>query len=231
LHNVYNSSSHNKKMFELFAQIKSVGFDLDNTLYQNNPEIDGRIIAEIAKKILEHNPKLNNLENAKNLCDKLYEETGSRTQSLKNLGLQNAGEIVRQCMAQANFVDLIKPDKEAVQLIEDIHEKYFIFLITSTVSDMAIPRLNKIGLNEKLFDHTLFGESALPNKKIDGSIFSYFLERSRYLSNEHIYIGDNLKGDILPPKFLGMKTIAIGKKIPEANYSVEKIYDIRSLLL
>ena len=231
MHNVYNSDPHIKKMMELFAQIKSVGFDLDNTLYQNNPEIDDRIITEIAKKILEHNPKLNNMENARNLCDKLFEEIGSRTQSLKNLGLQNAGEIVRRCMEQANFVDLIKPDKEIVQLIADIHEKYSTFLITSTVSDMAIPRLNKIGLDEKLFDYTLFGESALPNKKIDGSIFSYFLGRSKYHNHEHVYIGDNLKGDILPPKSLGMKTIAVGKNIPEADYSVEKIYDIRDLLL
>lgn len=218
-------------MIELFAQIKSVGFDLDNTLYKNNPEIDERIVVGIAKKILEYKPELKNLKNARMLCDKLFEETGSRTQSLKNLGLQNAGEIARQCMEQADFIELIKPDKEVVQLIEDIHKKYSNFLITSTIREMAIPRLKKIGLDEKLFDITLFGESALPNKKIDGSIFSYFLEKSKYLSHEHVYIGDNLKGDILPPKSLGMKTIAVGKYILEADYSVEKIYDIRNLLL
>ncbi len=218
-------------MIELFAQIKSVGFDLDNTLYQNNPEIDERIVSEIAKKILEFKPELKNLKNARGLCDQLYKETGSRTQSLKNLGLQNAGEIVYQCMEQADFVDLIRPDKKVVQLIKDIRKKYSTFLITSTVSDMAISRLKKIGLEEKLFDQILFGETAMPNKKIDGTIFSYFLERSKYSPNEHVYIGDNLKGDILPPKSLGMKTIAVGKEIPEADFSLKEIYEIRDLLL
>lgn len=218
-------------MIELFAQIKSVGFDLDNTLYQNNPEIDNRIVAEISKKILEYKPELNSIENARKLCDRLYKETGSRTQSLKNLGLQNAGEIVSQCIEQADFVDLIKPDKEVVQLIKDIHKEYSIFLITSAISDIAIKRLRKIGLEEKLFECTLFGESAMPNKKIDGSIFLYFLNTSKYLSYEHVYIGDNLRGDILPAKSLGMRTIAVGKNIPEADYSVEKIQDIRELLL
>jgi len=231
LHNVYNSFAYHKKMIELFAQIKSVGFDLDNTLYQNNLEIDNRIVTEIAKRILEYKPELHNIENARKLCDKLYEETGSRTQSLKNLGFKNPGDVVYECMEQADFIDLLKPDKDVVQLINDIHKKYSIFLLTSTVSDMALKRLRKIGLDEKLFDYALFGESAMPNKKIDGSIFSYFLSLSKYLPHEHVYVGDNLKGDILPAKSSGMKTIAVGKEIPEADYSVEKIYNIRDLLL
>ena len=71
----------------------------------------------------------------------------------------------------------------------------------------------------------------MPNKKIHGSIFSYFLRISEYPAHEHVYVGDNLKGDILPPKSLGMRTIAVGKEIKEADFSVEKIYDIRKLLL
>lgn len=218
-------------MIHLFNDIKSVGFDLDNTLYQNNPEIDDRIVMEIAKEILTYNPELGSVRNARELCDNLYAETGSRTQSLKNLGFQNPGDVAYKCMERADFVDLIKQDSEVVRLINEIREKYYTFLITSTVSNLAIPRLRKIGLDEKLFDYTLFGESAMPNKKIDGSIFSYFLRISKYSPGEHVYIGDNLKADILPSRSLGMRTIAVGKEIKEADFSVEKIYDIRNLLL
>ena len=133
-------------MISLFVNIKSVGFDLDNTLYKNNPEIDDRIVIEIAKKILEYKPELGSIENARELCDRLYIETGSRTQSLRNLGFKNAGEVVYECMERADFVDLIKLDKEVVNLINEIRNKYSTFLITSTVSDMAIKRLRKIGL-------------------------------------------------------------------------------------
>ncbi len=218
-------------MIQIFNEIKSVGFDLDNTLYENNSEIDNRIAIEIAKKIFEYKPEIKNLRNARELCDKLYLETGSRTQSLKELGIENAGEIAHECMERADFLDLIQHDEKLVKLVIEIHNKYSTFLITSSFSDLAIARLRKIGLDKKLFDYTLFGESAMPNKKIDGTIFSYFLKRSGYPPHEHVYIGDNLKGDILPAKSLGIKTIAIGKEIPEADYSVKKIYEIRNLLL
>lgn len=217
-------------MMQIFKDIKLVGFDLDNTLYENNSEIDYRIATEIAETILKHKPELENIDNARMLCDKLYEKTGSRTQSLKELGIKNAGQIAYECMERADFLDLIQYDEKLVQLMTEIHNKYSTFLITSSFSNLAAARLRKIGLDEKLFDYILFGESAMPNKKIDGSIFSYFLKKSNYLPQEHVYIGDNLKGDILPAKSVGIRTIAIGN-IPEADYSVRKIYDIRNLLL
>ena len=214
----------------IFRDIKSVGFDLDNTLYEINPQIDDRIVTEIAKIILEHKPELSSINNAKTLCDKLYEKTGSRTESVKELGISNPGEVVFRCMERAEFLDLIMPDKKLVQLINEINRKYSTFLITSSVSSLAIPRLKKLGLDKNSFNNAIFGETAIPNKKTDGSIFSYFLRLSNYSPHEHVYIGDNLKGDILPAKSLGIKTIAIGN-IPEADYSIDKIYDIRGLLL
>ena len=217
-------------MIPIFSSIKLVGFDLDNTLYENNSDIDDRIATEIARKILDFKPEIKNLGNARDLCDKLYLETGSRTQSLKEIGIENSGEIAHECMERADFLDLIKYDAKLIDLITKINNKYSTFLITSSSSNHAIARLKKLGLDEKLFDYRIFGESALPNKKIDGSIFAYFLKMSNHLPHEHLYIGDNLKGDILPAKSLGIKTIAIGN-IPEADYSVEKIYDIRDLLL
>ncbi len=218
-------------MLSIFSDIKLVGFDLDSTLYQNNPKIDERISLEIAKKVLEYKPELLNLGNAKRLCDNLYAEVGSRTQSLRNLSFPNAGEMINECISRADITDLIKPDDKIAKLLDKIHENYKTFLITSAITNQAIPRLKKLGIEEKVFDYAIFGDSALPNKKLDGSIFSYFLNMSGYSAQEHVYIGDNLKTDILPPRSLGMKTIAVGKNLKEADFSVERIYDIENLLL
>ncbi len=217
-------------MIESFEEIKSIGFDLDNTLYKNNLEIDRRISDEVARKVLELKPEIGSLEKSIEICNDLYGKYGSRTQSLKELGFENSGEIVTSCMEQVDFADLILPDSEVVQLMREIREKYDTFLITSTITRLAAPRLERIGINQDLFDILLFGDSAMPNKKIDGSIFSYFLGMSPYLPREHLYIGDNLKADIIPAKSLGMKTIAIGK-VNQADYCIDKIYDIRNLLL
>ena len=67
--------------------------------------------------------------------------------------------------------------------------------------------------------------------KLDGSIFKYFLNKSPYPPEQHVYVGDSLNADIIPAKSLGMKTIAIGKDIFDADFSIKEIYNLESLLL
>lgn len=218
-------------MNQFFNGIKSIGFDLDNTLYQNNPKIDERIRIEIARRVLDFSPQLGNIEHAKNYLEELYRKTGSRTETLRILGFQNPGELVNDCMARANITDLIELDDKAANLIGKLSKKYNLFLITAAVENLALPRIKKIGIDPYFFSRRIFGDTALQHKKIDGSIFKYFLGESPYKSQEHVFIGDSLKGDILPAKSMGMKTIAVGSEFPEADFSVKNIYLLEDLLL
>ena len=88
-----------------------------------------------------------------------------------------------------------------------------------------------MGISLSLFDYTIFGDNPEGNIKIDGSIYKHFLDQSRYLPEQHVYIGDRFRADILPTKSLGMKTIAVGREINGADFSVNRIHDIERLLL
>ncbi|MEK6854753.1 MAG: HAD family hydrolase [Nanoarchaeota archaeon] len=216
-------------MDKFFSSIKIIGFDLDNTLYPISEEIDYRIKAEIAKRILEKKPELNSLEKAIEFSEKRYSELGSRSQVLREIGLSNPEQIVDECLATADIIDLLKYDKEVASLIKDLSKMFQIFLVTGSPKNLAIAKLKKIGIPAGLFKIKIYGDN--PSlKKIDGSVFNYLLKKSKYAPEQHVYIGDNLLADILPTKALGIKTIAVGRKFKEADYCVDSIKEIRSLL-
>jgi len=209
----------------------SVGFDLDHTLYPKNSKIDNIVRKSIAKKILERKPELGSIKEAIFFYKEEYGRVGSGTHVLRNLGCIDAQEIMKNSLENPDILKSIKKDSKLASLLKDIKNKYKTFLITASPQNLAIQKLRKIGINLELFDTFIFGDTLNAGKKIDGSIFKYFLNESPYLPEQHVYIGDSFNADIIPAKSLGMKTIVIGKKIPEADFFIEKIYDLESLLL
>ena len=218
-------------MNSFFSNLKSVGFDLDQTLYPKNSEIDGLIRNKIAKEILKKNPELDNIQKVREIYDKKYLEVGSWTKIFKDIGFKNPKQVVYECLLNANFVDLIKKDNKLVEIMQSLYKKYSIFLITASPKDFSICKLEKIGINPKLFQYAIFGDKKGFTSKIDKRVFEDFLDKSPYLPEQHVYIGDSLKVDILPSKSVGMKTIAVGEKIPEADFSIKRIHNIEKLLL
>jgi len=72
-------------MNPLYKNIRFVGFDLDNTLYPINEEIDRRIRLRFVEVILEKMLFLESIEEAMALSERKYRETGSRTKVLEQL--------------------------------------------------------------------------------------------------------------------------------------------------
>lgn len=210
--------------------IKSVGFDLDNTLYPNRREIDDRIKKAFSEKILERVPGLGNLENSIVFYESKYREMGSIVKILGSLGFDNPREISYKCMLKADIQSLIKEDSDLAILIGNLKSRYSIFLITNSPEDIALKIIENLGIDYKLFDYFISGSNKEAGNKIDGSMFRYFLSFSKNKPNEHIYVGDSLKSDILPAKSVGMKTISVGN-IKEADFCVKKIHEISHLLL
>jgi len=134
-------------------------------------------------------------------------------------------------MDRADFIDLLNYDSANVLLLENISRRYKTFLITGSPRHISISRLEKIGISPNLFDYMDFGDNSQGNIKLDGSIYRIFLSSSPYPPENHVYIGDSRKSDILPAKSLGMMTIAVGGEIEEADANVERLTDIEELLL
>ena len=85
---------------------------------------------------------------------------------------------------------------------------------------------------KNVFDIIVYGDhEVIVGKPKDESAFRYVVEKSGIPAENHVYIGDREKADILPPKSIGMKTIAVGKEILSADASVPFVYDIKSLII
>jgi FMN phosphatase YigB (HAD superfamily) len=178
-------------MNNLFERVKSVGFDLDNTLYPINEEIENRIRVRFAEVALEKRPDLKSVEVAREFFEKRYNEIGSRTQVLKELGFPNPEAVSKECLVKAEFLDLLKYDRKVVSLLTNIKRKYGTFLITAVPKNLSIPKLEKIGLSLSLFDYSSFGDNPEGNNKLNGSVYMHFLSQSEYSSDQHVYIGDS----------------------------------------
>ena len=218
-------------MYKQFENIKSIGFDLDDTLYPSSKKIDERIVKVIAEKILYKKPELNSINNAMNFYQKRRMEIGSGKQVLMEIGYEEAAEIMNECMIKADFTDLLKKNFSVIRLLRMLTRKYSTFLITGASKKLALLRLEKLGIESSFFNYLIFSDSLNGNKKIDGSVFKYYLTISPYNAEEHVYIGDNITSDILPAKSVGMKTILVGDNSHLADYCVKNFTNIKKLLL
>lgn len=218
-------------MYKQFENIKSIGFDLDDTLYPSSKKIDERIVKVIAEKILYKKPELNSINNAMNFYQKRRMEIGSGKQVLMEIGYEEAAEIMNECMIKADFTDLLKKNFSVIRLLRMLTRKYSTFLITGASKKLALLRLEKLGIESSFFNYLIFSDSLNGNKKIDGSVFKYYLTISPYNAEEHVYIGDNITSDILPAKSVGMKTILVGDNSHLADYCVKRLTSIKKVLL
>ncbi len=218
-------------MHKKFKFVKAVGFDLDRTLYADCPEMNRRINDEICLRILGKKPELQNLKRVSDIYTEEWKKAGNWSSVLKAVGFQNPGAVVHGCLETAKVLDFIKKDEELVEIMNLLSTKYFLFLITGSPRNFACRVLQRIGIAPQIFQFTLFGDDENFTVKTIPDSFAYYLSQSSFFPPENVYIGDNPTTDIAIPKSLGMKTIAVGKNIKEADYSVEFIHEIKPLLM
>ncbi len=214
-------------MIEIFEDIVAVGFDLDGTLYKTTPAIDDRVRTKIAEKILERMPTLESVERARDFFETSYKTLSSGTKILKEIGYENPREVMDECLATADVLDLINDDQNLEAILKEMRCLYFTYLLTSSPEPVALKKLEKIGIGPGLFYLTAFCDTPSLGNKHDGTAFKYVIKESSIAAENHVYIGDRLNSDILPAKELGMKTIAVWSEIPEADYSITDIHDIK----
>lgn len=218
-------------MHELFKKTLAVGFDLDGTLYKSTQEMDNRIRSLVAEKILEKKPELRNIENARELYEREYVELESGMKVLEKAGYRNAGEIMLDCLDRSNILDLIQRDDILAGILSEIAEKKFTYLITTGTRSTSISKLQKLGINPALFGISIFGDDLLILKKQKAPAFQYVMQKSKINAGNHVYVGDRRNADVLLPKELGMRTIAVWNPISEADFYIEHIHNLREILL
>ncbi len=209
-------------------EIKAVGFDLDQTLYPDTPQIQALVRQEIyrliagAKNITE--------SEAKNLFEFEYKKLGRGTLAVQNiLNISDANDIMQACLEKAGVDKLLKHDTQLVELIKEIKSSKKTFLITGSSRKNSISKLDKLGLKLDIFDYVLCIDD--PNSdKLYGNPFQQIIAKTGFNPKEHVYVGDREKIDITPAKNAGMKAIYVWGECMNADASIPTIYDLKNIL-
>ncbi len=218
-------------MNDVFSGIKCVGFDLDDTLYATDDRINDLIRNEVATLILEERRDLETVQRVRSIYDAVYEEEGSWTKILRKLKIDNPKDVMKEIVSNPKILDFIKRDDLLVGVLGKIARKYDIFLITNSPKEFSIQKLETIGIDPRMFGYISYGDDPGSTPKVNGRVFREFLEQSKHLPGEHVFVGDGLISDVIPASACGMKTIAVGSPIAQADYSIARIRDIEGLLL
>ena len=166
---------------------------------------------------------------AKNKFEETYSRIESGGRALEELGITEGREKLRDCLEQANVSHFLQYDHKLVLLFNKISPSYFTFLITESRKNDAVKKLHALGLSPDIFQYAAFWDST-SLRKDTGSIYPAVFAKSGFAPEEHLYCGDSIRDDVLPAKRTGIKTALIGKTHPDADFSLETIYDLERIL-
>lgn len=222
-------------MHDLFKDIEAVGFDLDGTLYKSTPEMYGFFYEQAAIKVLAKMPGLETIENAKEIFIKYSEEleSGSKAFMAAGYGITEATSVMYDVLlkAEPKTLKLIAHDSYLVEILKKIKATYYSYLITKSPKGIARNKLRKIGIHDDYFNAEFFGDDPILMRKTKGEALEKVARISSIPLIKHAYVGDRVKADIIEPKTLGIKTIAVWNEYQEADVSIKQIHDIEDILL
>jgi putative hydrolase of the HAD superfamily len=146
------------------------------------------------------------------------------SETLRRLGydLDSSDPIVTGATAAfaAEFMRYVTLDKQAIDVLTELHKKYRLGLI----SNFAIPEcgrrlLDKFGLTE-FFDVVIIS-GEVNKRKPSPKIFEMALRSLGVNASKAVFVGDMVDLDVMGPKNVGMKAILIKRK------SVNKSFDAK----
>ena len=189
--------------------------------------------------------------------DKLYEDSAESleephfnvriSQTLRKLGyeLDASNRIVIGATRafSEEFVKYVHPDNDAAQVLEKLHRKYKLGLVSNlSISESGSEILDNFGLS-KFFDVILIS-GAINKRKPSREIFERALNALGVKAERAVFVGDTPRLDIEGPKSVGLKAVLIQRenagpqpedstsfsyKVPESKEEVRPDATIRSL--
>lgn len=215
------------KIPEWVPIIKFLCFDLDGTLFRNVKEAWDAIQQQILKTV-ERQRNLS-LREAEVYVKQRYEVLGSSTKILNELGIDGE-EFFVKAFKKIELNKIVQKDNKIVNLITSLKKKYKVGMISNTHRSIAKKKLEALGLTLQSFS-PLITTYELNAYKPDPAPFLKALEMAGTSPEESVYIGDNVENDIMGAKGVGMRTILVWSKSPEADLSVPTIYHLEKIFL
>jgi putative hydrolase of the HAD superfamily len=217
-----------------FENIKTIFFDLGDTLYSNEA-----MEAAYPRKLVELLIVSRNL--SKDAAKALLKETSEKLQgtvkhvtkvrAMAELGYSR--EQVHEAFCKVKPSEFLEPDKELDLVLNKLSKKYKLGIISNFKRSHVWEILNALGTSPEWFP-LLVTEDIVAEIKPDHEPFLKAIELADCPSQECLYVGDSPTKDMQPAKEVGMLTILVGQDIPDGQarfidasiLSVKQIVDV-----
>lgn len=181
---------------------KYIIWDLDGTLYQNDilgKDIQNYFYRKLLKTIPDLTPK------------KFTELTaihGSWSTLVSHYTNVDEFTILDEFDKQVVRSNYLKRDEKIVNLIEKKLSNYRHLILTNSGKKEAQKCLLKIGFNLKTFD-IIFARDTINLLKPDPKIYPIITKYTNTAKFRHLFVGDSIAHDIIPPKKYGFQSLPI----------------------
>jgi len=194
-----------------YKNYKNIGFDLDGTLYPGTPAIDSLIQEYIYEKISSH-LEVPLTESKKMFTDLYKGERGlSGRQSLEELGVPNASEVVQEALEHADVASVLSPNPEALELLTGLRAAgKDLSILTGSDKNQLDKKLEALSIPQAFFTHIITDEVS---DKSSGEAYKLWLSYYENASPaDFLYIGDRSGTDYETPLTFGIQAILVNVK-------------------
>jgi len=153
------------------------------------------------------------------------------SETLRNLGYNHdvSSELVTEATAEFcdEFMTFVYLDQDAESVLQEIHGKYKLGLISNFAIPECVYKLLKTHGLYELFD-IIIVSAAVNKRKPSPQIFENTLRELGVSADETVFVGDTLDADIEGAKGAGMRAIYIQRRV-EKTENVKPDVTIMSL--
>ena len=196
-----------------------ISFDLFDTLVKRNISTPCDVFDLVEYEYNKKNDQ--KISNFREL--RMVAENDAYTQSIEpnldeiynNLNIQNKEQLKK--LELEIEIEICQKNIDFYPIYEYAKERNKKIIITS---DMYLPKKVVLQILKKAkidFDYFFLSNEVKLNKR-SGKIYPYILENLHINADKLIHIGDSKRSDYLMPRFYGIKSILIPKKIQKLNY-------------
>lgn len=193
-----------------FDDIRIIGFDLDQTLYEKSVGIDEKIQEYLNVRIAE---RLGVSESeAREQFRALYQNgqglSGSRTLMALGFEKDEAGNIVQEALERADIDEFLVPNPKTVAFLRRCAKRFdAVDLITGSPREIAKRKLEKLRIPIEIFGECITGDDA---SKSDGAAYRRWLGAyPDRVADDFLYVGDRPSSDYEAPKLLGIRSVLV----------------------
>ena len=207
------------------VEIDSVVFDLNNTLYRQNNEMDESIRRRACEEAVTELG--GDYDSVREEFDKIYVEIQSGRKTLEILGVSDGTSVMERAVENSG-VDSLPKDPRLREMMDRISPWWNLALVTGTSEKLTMRTLEAIGLNPETFSPVIHNKS--PYNRDDGSAFRHVAESHGTFPYRMLMVGDREKKDVVPANKFGLKTAIVREKSGLADVNLKDIYELENFL-